>query len=177
MNKLDHHWIASKLNQNKQVFVDLLAGTMKEEYEWKPSSDQWCMLEIICHLYDEEREDFRTRVKHVLASTDTPPPSWDPLGALKSRNYMDMDFNAKLADFCTERDASVQWLESLGDVNWTNAWQHPKFGPMSAWMFLSNWLAHDYLHIRQITRLKYNRLKDLSNETLRYAGNWDVKVN
>ena len=28
------------------------------------------------------------------------------------------------------------------------------------------------LHIRQITRLKYDYLKEISNENLRYAGNW-----
>ncbi len=43
---------------------------------------------------------------------------------------------------------------------------------MTAKMFLSNWLAHDYLHIRQITKLKYDYLKQLTNEDLNYAGNW-----
>jgi len=43
---------------------------------------------------------------------------------------------------------------------------------MTASMFFSNWLAHDYLHIRQITRLKYDYLKQLTNEDLSYAGTW-----
>jgi hypothetical protein len=39
-------------------------------------------------------------------------------------------------------------------------------------MIFANWLAHDYLHIRQILRLKYEYLKSISEEDLSYAGEW-----
>ena len=39
-------------------------------------------------------------------------------------------------------------------------------------MMLTNWLAHDYLHIRQIIKLKFDFLKDQSDEHLSYAGEW-----
>ena len=34
--------------------------------QWKQSENKWSMLEIICHLYDEEREDFRSRLAKIL---------------------------------------------------------------------------------------------------------------
>jgi hypothetical protein len=71
-----------------------------------------------------------------------------------------------------EREQSVKWLQSLTNPKWDNVHEHSKFGKMTAKMFLSNWLAHDYLHIRQITKLKYDYLKQLTNEDLDYAGNW-----
>jgi hypothetical protein len=43
---------------------------------------------------------------------------------------------------------------------------------MSARLFLHNWLAHDYLHIRQINRLKFAYLKAHSDISLDYAGAW-----
>lgn len=43
---------------------------------------------------------------------------------------------------------------------------------MGAKMLLANWLAHDHLHLRQIVRLKYERLKALGGEPLAYAGEW-----
>ncbi len=43
---------------------------------------------------------------------------------------------------------------------------------MTAKMFLSNWLAHDYLHLRQILDLKFNYHKLLSGDSLTYAGKW-----
>jgi hypothetical protein len=45
-------------------------------------------------------------------------------------------------------------------------------GRLSAGTFLSNWLAHDYLHIRQIIRLKYQYLQRQTRESLDYAGAW-----
>jgi hypothetical protein len=33
-------------------------------------------------------------------------------------------------------------------------------------------MAHDLLHIRQITKLKYDYLKYLSGQGLSYAGDW-----
>jgi hypothetical protein len=43
---------------------------------------------------------------------------------------------------------------------------------MSAGMLLANWLAHDYLHFRQITKLKYDYIKYRTGEDLAYAGTW-----
>jgi len=43
---------------------------------------------------------------------------------------------------------------------------------MSASLFLSNWLAHDYLHIKQIIALKYKFLEQFSGVSIKYAGDW-----
>ncbi len=43
---------------------------------------------------------------------------------------------------------------------------------MSAQLFLNNWLAHDLLHIRQILSIKFNYLKENTEEPLNYAGDW-----
>ena len=130
------------------------------------------MLEIICHLYDEEVEDFRTRTRQVLEHPDTPLPHINPTGWVKERHYIDLDFHKKLEDFLEEREKSIIWLENLENPDWSRAIVHEKFGPLTAKMFLTNWLAHEYLHIRQIVKLKYDQLKDVYNENLVYAGEW-----
>jgi hypothetical protein len=55
---------------------------------------------------------------------------------------------------------------------WHNTHIHPQLGTVTASMFLSNWLAHDYLHIRQINELKYLYFKQKTDESLEYVGNW-----
>ncbi|MBT8256324.1 MAG: DinB family protein [Bacteroidia bacterium] len=166
------HKIVSELARNKAVFEGLLTGLDQEAYLWKVQPDKWCLLEIICHLYDEEREDFRARVRLVLESPEEHHPSIDPQAWVKSRKYIEQDFQSKLESFLKEREISVAWLESLEDPKWHNTYNHPKVGPLTAGFFLSNWLAHDYLHIRQITRLKYDYLGHTSGNVLDYAGNW-----
>ncbi|MDA0194688.1 MAG: DinB family protein [Bacteroidetes bacterium] len=164
--------IVKELSRNRNVFKELLTGITKDQYRWKSEADKWCLLEIICHIYDEERDDFRARTAQVLENPDLPLPSIDPVGWVSGRQYMEQDFDDKLVDFLEEREKSVEWLKSLSNPKWNNAFKHPKFGPMTANMFLSNWLAHDYLHIRQITRTKYEYLKEITHEPLKYAGNW-----
>ena len=160
------------LSDNIYVFKGLLSGLTDEEILWRPHPEKWCLLEIVCHLHDEELEDFRTRTRHVIETpTETLPPI-DPQGWVLSRKYFQQNYRDKLNSFLKEREESVKWLMALSDPKWDNAYEHPKFGKMTAKMFLSNWLAHDYLHIRQIIKLKYDYLKHLTNEDLNYAGNW-----
>ncbi|MBK9338316.1 MAG: DinB family protein [Lewinellaceae bacterium] len=100
-------------------------------------------------------------------------PPIDPVGWVKDRKYMAQNFEESLNQFVRERKKSMQELQELPPLSepvWDNAYQHPKLGAMSAKMLLANWLAHDHLHLRQIVRLKYERLKSLSGESLAYAG-------
>lgn len=169
---MNHPEIIQELERNQKVFEGLLKGLTKEAYLWQPLPEKWCLLEIVCHLYDEEKEDFGYRTRHVLETPAEPFPSIDPQGWVLERNYKEQPFEVILSRFLTERERSIAWLKSLSSPNWSQFYDHPKFGPMTAQMFLSNWLAHDYLHIRQIIRLKFDYLKHLSKETLGYAGEW-----
>lgn len=169
---MDQQEIIRQLEANAPVFRALFEGAPKEQYLWKPSPEKWCMLEVLCHLYDEEREDFRTRVRHVMEHPGTAPPSIDPVGWVSQRAYMEQDYEQKLADFLEEREQSVRWLKSLDNPPWQSSFPHGHFGPMSADYFLRNWLAHDYLHFRQITRLKHQYLRANTPQGLDYAGEW-----
>lgn len=169
---MDPEKIFKELHHNKDVFRELLSNIPDESILWSQNQKKWCMLEVVCHLYDEEREDFRTRVKCVLQDPVSPPPSFDPLIWVEERKYKEQNFGDVLSEFLKERDESVLWLRSLKEPEWTNAYHHPKLGPMSAYLFLTNWLAHDYLHMRQIIHLKFDFLKFKSGELLNYAGDW-----
>ena len=169
---MNHSEIINSLKKNKPVFQSLLNESDKTIITWKPSPEKWCLLEIVCHLYDEEREDFRARVAHTLQTPNDQLPPIDPAGWVSTRKYMEWNFEETVKKFLDEREKSIQWLIGLKNPQWKNAYQHPKFGSMSAEMFLSNWLAHDYMHIRQIVKLKFDYLKEISGEKLNYAGEW-----
>ncbi len=164
--------IAIELSHNKEVFRSLLHGVEKEQYNWKPAPEKWCLLEVICHLYDEECEDFRARMQQVLLDPHQPLQPIDPQGWVSSRGYMQKDYDNVLHAFLVERSRSVNYLNALVMPNWGNTHIHPQLGPVTASLFLSNWLAHDYHHIRQINELKYQYFKSKITEPLTYAGNW-----
>jgi len=164
--------IIRQLEANKAVFEGLLTQKEETAIRWKPDPSSWSLLEIICHLYDEEREDFRTRVLNALLTPENHPPSIDPVGWITARQYADQNYGQKVKDFLSERTSSVAQLKSIKNPVWENVYVHPRIGPISAYRFLANWLAHDYHHIRQINRRLYEYLKFSSGEDLGYAGDW-----
>ena len=164
--------IINQLRQNRTTFESMFAGVPIHQQMWKPDENNWSLLEVLCHLHDEEIEDFRARIRSVLSDPKQPLKPIDPGGWVTERAYVDQDYHTKLTAFLRERRESLQWLDSLKNPKWANDFQHSKLGAMSAGLFLANWLAHDYLHIRQINRLKYQYLSQQSGVDLQYAGNW-----
>ena len=164
--------IVDEFSGNRDVYKMLFSGLTREEYLWRHEPGKWCLLEVACHLYDEEREDFRARIKSVMEDPNKPLKSIDPPGWVAQRNYIEQDFNNTVERFLMEREWSIEWLRNLKNPSWENAHDHPVFGKMTAKMFLSNWMAHDYLHLRQILGLKFNYHKHLTGDSLTYAGEW-----
>ncbi|HEX2901019.1 MAG TPA: DinB family protein [Bacteroidia bacterium] len=164
--------ILDELERNAAIFEALLLDLPTELVQWRPAPDKWNILEIVCHLRDEERDDFRKRVHQTLTDPSVAPPSIDPEGWVKARQYAEQEYALVLESFADARRASVTWLRALDHPQWTNTWQHPQLGPLSAESFLNNWLAHDYLHIRQILQRKFGYLQQVSGNDLSYAGEW-----
>ena len=169
---MDANRIISELAGNKKVFGDLLENISPEVYTWKQTPEKWSLLEIVCHLLDEEREDFGARVRSTLDDPKLLLNPIDPQGWVISRKYNERDYKETLNAFLDERTKSVKYLRELKSPNWDNEHVHPTLGPMTAGKFLTNWLAHDYLHIRQIIKVKYDYLAQSGGEDLSYAGKW-----
>lgn len=167
---MDYYKIIDSLEMNEGIFRHILAPDTPTDVYWRPSPESWNLLEIVCHLRDEEALDFRSRTEHILEYPDMPMPTIDPPGWVKQHKYAEQDYITVLQDFIRIRNASVAWLIELDDPAWDNVHIHPELGPMSASMLLTNWLAHDYLHIRQINRLHYLFLQQYSGVPLDYAG-------
>jgi hypothetical protein len=149
----------------------LVAGLPLEAARWKPAPEKWSALEVVCHLADEEVEDFRGRLRLTLESPGAPWPKIDPVAWVTERRYAEQPLGPSLARFLHERAASLQWLAGKREANWDAAYQHPKVGPVGAKLLLVNWMAHDLLHLRQLARLQYEKLATLG-EKLDYAGPW-----
>jgi len=164
--------IIEQLQKNKLVFKSLLEDIHPELITWRPRPDKWCMLEIVCHLYDEEQFDFRFRANWILEKPNTLPPPFNTMDWVKDRKYMEQDYYDMVNKLLNERDASITWLKELKNPNWDNSYEHPEFGTTTAKHYIDNWLAHDYLHIRQIIKQKFDYFNSQTNENLEYAGIW-----
>lgn len=171
--KMNNQKIIVQLGVNGDIFKHLFKDLLDEQARWKPGADRWSMLEVINHLYDEEREDFRKRLKLVLSNPDEPWPAIDPEGWVNQRGYNQRELNASLENFFEERKHSLRWLHKLDSPDWQATHLHPKLGPMSAELLLANWVAHDLFHIRQTTHLYFAYLRrQVAPISLDYSG-WE----
>ena len=86
--------IVDALESNLQVFVALLENQDQDFIKWKQGPDKWCVLEVICHLIDEEKEDFRSRVLHLLKNPDTEPSPIDPEAWVEDSNLFQLNWKS-----------------------------------------------------------------------------------
>lgn len=144
--------IIQRLDAAPAAIGAMCSSLSPDEARFKPPSGAWSILEIVCHLVDEETDDFRARIESTLRDPAVKWPLTDPEGWAAQRNYADQDLAAKLQQFTDERAKTITWLRSLKSPDWQAAYQHPRIGPVRAGELLVAWPAHDALHIRQIAK-------------------------
>ena len=165
--------LIGSLERFQTVLPSLVHGLDEQAVRWKPESKNWSILEIVCHLADEEVEDFRARVQMTLQDPKQDWPTIDPVGVADERRYNDANFEEVLQRWVLERQNSVAWLRELKEPDWQQAYQHPKYGPICAGEVLAAWAAHDHLHTRQIAkRLFEMTARDGKPFSIKYAGDW-----
>jgi hypothetical protein len=170
---VDVKQFTSRLSNNAATISSLVQDVGETQARWKPEAQAWSILEVINHLYDEEREDFRQRLDLILHQPDRPWPPNDPEGWVIERRYNQRDLNASLDNFLKERDKSLAWLKGLTDLNWENAYEHPSAGTITAGDMLAAWAAHDLLHARQLVELHWAyQAQSVRPVALTYAGTW-----
>jgi hypothetical protein len=150
---MDNKIISRRLYQNISVFENLIAGVDHIQAKWKPAPEKWSVLEVINHLYDEERDDFRMRLDLILHHADKDWPPIDPQNWVTDRSYNQRDLDESFKNFTEERAKSVDWLNHLQQPDWAKSYTHPKIGEMRAGDMLAAWLSHDYRHMRQLVNL------------------------
>lgn len=162
-----------QLRQNCELIRELVADITPAQAAIKPSPDDWSVLEVINHLYDEEREDFRQRLDYILHRPGEPWPPNDPQRWVTERRYNERDLSTSLQNFLDERQKSLAWLASLDNPNLDQTETHPIMGEFHAGDMLASWVLHDVLHLRQLVELKYFLLSEMVRPyDPQYAGEW-----
>ena len=161
-----------ELKHSTGIIRALLVGITQEEAQVKPDERSWSMLEVVCHLYDEEREDFREHLDFILHRQNEEWHGIDPEGWVTERNYNQQDFASMQRKFFSEREESLEWLKKLSSADWDTTYIS-EFGSMKAGDMLASWVAHDNLHIRQLVELRRMRIEAITEPyRIEYAGDW-----
>jgi len=106
------------LARGAEIIRALIMGVTQAEARFKATPESWSVLEVVCHLYDEEREDFRQRLDIILHRPTEKCPPIDPVGWVTTRGYNERNLAETLDSFLAEREKSLTWLKSLSTPNW-----------------------------------------------------------
>ena len=169
---MDLNGFTSQMTSNARRIRALVEGVSDEQACWKPDSASWSILEVINHLYDEEREDFRVRLDFTLHRPGQPWPGIDPEGWVTERAYNQRGLEESLKNFLAAREESLGWLRDLSEPDWEAGYEAP-FGRIRAGDLLVSWVGHDLMHMRQLVELQWAYLVDqVEPYGVRYAGVW-----
>jgi hypothetical protein len=171
MMKIDE--IVGRLISNAEAIRRLLETLTDEQSNWKPDPETWSMKEVMEHVFNEERLDFRKHLREMLSE---PPQPW---GQFHQEDYLTVESCKKaLEEFLLERQASTEWLKEQAGTDWTVS-SSISFSPegetfvLSAGDVLVSWVAHDFLHLRQMNELLYAwNEKQAPPYSVQYAGGW-----
>ncbi len=164
--------IIRQMTDNAQVIRAFIESVSPEQAQWKPNPETWSLKEVMEHVYNEERGDFRAHIQEMFHE---PPQPW---GALQP-GWLPMEScQQALEGFLDEREASLSWLIALDAPDW-NLESCASFGPDSVELVLKagdvlvSWVAHDFLHIRQMNELQFAwNEHQASPYSVEYAGGW-----
>ena len=170
---MNYEKMVKSLTDFPAILQASVIGLADDQVRWKPSSGNWSILEVVRHLGDEEVDDFRTRVMMTLKDPTKSWPPIDPEAWAEERYYNADNFDEALSRFVNERHHSTELLNQLNEPDWNNTYVHPNLGEFRAGDIFASWCAHDYLHLRQITKRRFEMIQfDAGNFNTHYAGNW-----
>lgn len=127
----------------------MLAGLSPDGWRARPAPDEWAPVEIVCHLRDEEAEDFGARVRVVLAGGTSFAPI-DPERWAVERRYREADPGDALAAFRQLRGESLARLATAPVEALAHVGASPSGLSLSGLDIVAAWVTHDRLHLRQL---------------------------
>jgi hypothetical protein len=169
---MEFNTLYEELQNSTEMIRALLVGITQVEAQSKPNPESWSMLEVVCHLYDLEREDFREHLDFILHRQNEEYHAIDPQDWIKARKYNEQSFEEMQEKFFSERRKSLEWLQGISNSDWDTTYTS-EYGSVSAGEMFSCWVAHDNLHLRQFIELRRARIENITKPyPIEYAGDW-----
>ena len=140
------------LGQMPALLDALLTGLDEEAARTRPAPDEWSPVEIVCHLRDEEIEDFGARVRVILEGA-AQFVKIDPERWAVERRYREASLPEALAAFRMRREDSLRLLASVAPAPLEALGASrplDRLGPLSGLDLVAAWVAHDRIHLAQL---------------------------
>jgi hypothetical protein len=132
-----------------QLLSDLLGDLEEWSASTRPAPDEWAPVEVLCHLRDEETEDFGARLRAVVNGATEFSPI-EPERWVEERRYRPSVLGDVLRELSARRATNLDFLASLAPEQLLAAVPHRRLGQLSGLDLLAAWVTHDRLHLTQL---------------------------
>lgn len=148
------------LSRTPQVLEALLSGLSDDWLYSNEGPGTWSPVEVVGHLIINEETNFLPRTKLILSDGGSKTLSPIDMTAHIER-FDEVPIAQLLTTFRELRNENIRSLQSINltatDLNKTAI--HPKVGLVQLQHVLSTWVAHDLIHIGQISRVMAKQYK------------------
>lgn len=147
---IDRSQYIRHLQHTHSALVELTAGSSDPLLDFRPAPDAWSTREILAHLVDDEMYVMRTRLERMMKEERPELAPHDEARWYTGRNTSRDAIGELLFDFALQRAASLGIIMMLRDTDWQRTGYQPEYGVFTAEEWLTHWVEHDGVHLRQI---------------------------
>lgn len=150
--------ILAILSSTPGVMQSLTSGLGADSISHEPTSNDWAVIEILCHLRDTEREVHQMQIKTLLEESQPFIPRPNAAMWADQRKYLNENGRAALEEFAASRILNLSQLKDLSEETWSRKARHTIFGPTNFREVIGFMADHDRMHIQQA----WNTIRTLS---------------
>jgi hypothetical protein len=130
-----------------------VADLSPDQVRWRPSDDEWSVLETCCHVRDAfEIEEMRLRA--LLAEPGVTLPAFDGMAYVQHRLYNHDDPARVLARLQTICEELAELSSRLAPHDWERGGIHEEAGPVTVASRAHGLIEHGRDHLQQIKSLR-----------------------
>ena|SRR5271167_4816694 len=142
-----------------------VSGLSEKVLRYKPSPEQWCVLEILGHMADAE-VIYGYRLRQMLADTKPVIAPIDQDAWTRNLNYLNSPAVELVAFYGLGRHHNLRLLRSLPAADLAKSAFHPEMQrEMTVADLIERMGGHGTAHLQQIERLKAAATKSSSQKT------------
>src|SRR5256714_14700657 len=109
------------LEETPRVVRQFSENLSETELRWKPSEDEFSVLENVCHLRDIEREGYSVRIEKLLNEDKPLLHDLDRARTALARYYNNLDFSTALEDIFQTLEVNARMLVELSVAQLTRS--------------------------------------------------------
>lgn len=142
------------LEETPAAVREVAMGLTDGEARWKPSDNDFSVVENVCHLRDLEQDGYAARIGRILTEDQPFLPDLNGTLLAEERHYNIQELETALNDFTTARKGNLRIIESLSTEQLERSGVFENTGPITLHSLLRMMCQHDKAHLKELGGLR-----------------------